>query len=128
MSYYHAKKTAEAKRYLEDRELMMREKKHRDMRAEASREWLDEYRSHPRPTRFDWRPSMPVIKPVVTPITPPGDYNGKEIIEGEFTELADADASSEGRGQSGQAEGGGGAARPSIAGPKRKQEDYETPF
>ena len=93
-----------------------------DERLQRSRVWLDKYLApnRKRPTGFNWAPRWPV--------KPPGDDNGKKIIEGEFTELADADAASEGRGQGGQAEGGSGAAQGSLGHAQGDARDFETPF
>lgn len=101
MSYYHAKKTAEAKRYLDERsrEVAIQIV---DERRQRSTAWLEKFRASGRASRtgFDWRPRWP--------FQPPGDYNGEESNEGAV--MADADAESKGRGQGGQAEGGGDAA------------------
>lgn len=104
--YYRAKRELEreeAKRYIAEREAQQRIQPV-DERAQRSRVWLDKYLApdRKRPTGFNWAPRWPV--------KPPGDDNGKEIIEGEFAVVAHADAPSEGRGSSGQAEGGGDAA------------------
>lgn len=107
MSYHRFKSVVEAKRFSEQLDAERRMEAHRKRALlAASHGWLQQYRSQPRPTRFDWRPKFPVIQPIAEAITPPGETNGQEIIEGEFTRLADADASSEGRGKGGQAEGG----------------------
>lgn len=100
MSYYHAKKTAEAKRYLDERsrEVAIQIV---DERRQRSAAWLEKFRASGRASRtgFDWRPRWT--------LKPPGDDNGEEIIEGEFTELADADAAGEGSRSEGAIDDGG---------------------
>lgn len=83
MSYYHAKRTALAKQYLEQREAQERIGPV-DNRLERSRRWLDRYMAQPRRSNFDWRPRFAVTPPKEV------DEYGQDIIEGEFTELADA--------------------------------------
>jgi hypothetical protein len=121
VSYYHAKKTAEAKRYLDDRD---REVAIQivDERRQRSIAWLEKFRASGRASRtgFDWRPRWA--------LQPPGDDNGKEIIEGEFAVMADADAESEGRGQSGQAEGGGDAPQAGGGHAQRDARESESDF
>lgn len=87
MSYWHVKRTAEAKAYLDERDAEERARRARDTPdMTKSRGWIDKYRANPRPSKFNWAPRWPM-----TPTK--GHENGEEIIEGEFTELADAAAS-----------------------------------
>jgi hypothetical protein len=129
MSYYRAKLNAAAKAITDsndrEREIAARRSV---ARTEHWRDWLQQYRAQPRPTNFDWRPSLPAVKPIVTPITPPGVPNGKEIIEGEFTVVADADASSHRRAEGGQAESGSDAAGAGGEAAPRWQAEEDTPF
>lgn len=128
MSYHRIAATASARAVVEqhDRERAA-EAKRAMARTEHWRDWLQHYRTQPRPTRFDWRPSLPAIKPVVTPINPQETTNGKEIIEGEFTVVADADAPRDAGGQEGPPIGRDPAASEgSGAAPWQALED--TPF
>lgn len=121
--YYRAKRELEreeAKRYLDEREVekALAQRKYINERDTT---WLKNYRASGRArTGFDWRPRWP--------LKPPGDDNGKEIIEGEFTVVADADAQG-GRGseqgepaQSSQPAQRGGDA------PQGRAQDFDTPF
>ena len=89
--YYHAKRKKTAEQYLEERNLALREKAMRDEKMERSRDWLAAYRLHPRLSKFDWRPNFAYT---ITPDDQPPEetHNGEELIEGEYTELADAAA------------------------------------
>jgi hypothetical protein len=87
VSYYHAKRTALAKQYLEQREAQERIGPV-DNRLERWRRWLDRYMAQPRRSNFDWRPRFAVTPPKEV------DEYGQDIIEGEFTELADVASSS----------------------------------
>lgn len=86
--YYRAKRELEreeAKRYLAEREAADRIRPVNE-RLQRSRAWLDKYLApgRQRPTAFNWAPRWP--------IKPPEDDNGQEIIEGDYTIVADADA------------------------------------
>jgi hypothetical protein len=97
MSYYHAKRAELAKQYLAER--ATQDRVQADHQLNASRAWLDEYRKQPRPSRFNWAPRWPV--------TPPKDIdNGKEVIEGEYTILADTFTPSQEGGERRQPEAG----------------------
>jgi hypothetical protein len=128
MSYYHAKRKLTAEQYLEERNRQMRDKKLRDLQAEKSRAWLDDYHSKPAKTGFNWAPRWP--------ITPPEETNGQEIEEGEFTEIIEGDyevvADAPSRGEAGgrvrPALESQGATAASIAAPQGALQDFETPF
>lgn len=99
MSYYHAKRTAMAKMYLEEREAQDRIKPP-STRLDEGRAWIANYQAghlvngllaggiRRPPSRINWEPRFP--------FTPPKENNdhGEEIIEGEFAELADTAAAS----------------------------------
>lgn len=88
MSYYHARKVQLAKQYLESRDAEQRPNRE-DARMTRSKVWLDRYMARPRRSNINWEPRYPM--------TPPEEQHhgtqGEEIIEGEFTELADFDPS-----------------------------------
>lgn len=100
MSYYHAKKTAEAKRYLDDRERAQAIKAIDD-RLQRSIIWMAKYRmSGKAGTKFDWRPSFEFTKPTThdvvhhqPPETTHEEAEAPPIIEGEFTVVSEGDAS-----------------------------------
>jgi hypothetical protein len=121
VSYYHAKKTAQAKQYLDerDRELAI---KHVDERFQRSVAWLAKFRASGRASRtgFDWRPRWP--------LKPAGEQDAKETEAGDV--VAHADAPGEGRGQGGQADRGGSAPQAGGEGSplERDGDDFETPF
>lgn len=123
--YYHAKRTAEAKRYLDerDREVAITIV---DERRQRSLAWLEKFRASGRASRtgFDWRPRWP--------LNPPGDDNGKEIIDGEFTVVADADAAGEDSRRERSQESRGHATRPGIEDAQghaqQAEGGFETPF
>lgn len=112
MSYARVVATASAKAYIEQSEAQDRAAecaRHTNFRMTKSRAWLDDYYAgratndeglSVRPfTKFNWAPRWSFKR------TPPKDldHNGKEIIEAEFTELADTDAAS----GNGEAKAGG---------------------
>lgn len=97
MSYYHAKKTAEAKRYLDERD---REQAIRiiDDRRQRSIDWLAKYHASSRAqTRFDWRPRWSFNpQPREEAHQPPESETTNaqsSIIEGEFTVVSEVDPS-----------------------------------
>jgi hypothetical protein len=105
VSYYHATRAKTAEQYLEERSMALREKALRDERLQRSNEWLAEYRTKPRPTRFDWRPKLsPEYRHM--PFQPPEEKPhakapSQEIIEGEYTVVTEslvADAAASGQG------------------------------
>lgn len=125
--YYHAKRTALAKQYLDTREAQ----EHvtgRDFQLEVSRAWLDDYHRRPRVTRVNWGPRYPFK---LTPPKEPTNAEGTEtkIIEGEFTVVAHADASGGEAGSDGEesASGDQKAAHEPRRRPTRTGE-FETPF
>jgi hypothetical protein len=130
MSYYRAKRELEreeAKRYLAEREAADRIRPV-DERLQRSRVWLDKYLApdRKRPTGVNWAPRWPV--------KPPGDDNGKEIIEGDYSVVADHDAASEvDRENMAEVAGGGEAAGRRLEAPSENpQADFSdqdrTPF
>lgn len=83
MSYWHVQRTASAKAYLAERDAEERIANAPSPQLATWRGWLDDYRSRPRPTAFDWRPKLAVEIPVQFAQQPPGDdVNGEESKEG----------------------------------------------
>jgi hypothetical protein len=125
VGYHEAKKQKSVALYLRERDQEDRIRPPDD-RLQRSRVWLEKYLApgRKRPSAFNWAPRWP--------ISPPGDDNGKEIIEGDYAVVADVDAQSEGRGQGGQAEGGSitaEAGRGHAQGDAREEEaGFDTPF
>ena len=133
MSYAFIKSRAAAKEFTEQLDRERRESAaRRHALLEPSREFIRNYlagelEKKPR-TSFDWRPRYAPIKTVVQPYyQPPGETNGKEIIEGEFTVLADVDAQSEGRREIESHAGEGVSGAGSVPAP-RWEADQDTPF
>jgi hypothetical protein len=129
MSYHRFRSIAEAKRFTEQLDADRRAAQARvDERYERSKRWLDKYKARPQRTSFNWSTQTPAIPPIVTPINQ-GETNGKEIIEGEFTVLADADASREAGGREGPRLGGQAAAHDGVEHPARQGDGQaESPF
>jgi hypothetical protein len=120
MSYYRAKRELEreeAKRYLAEREAADRIRPV-DERLQRSRVWLDKYLApdRKRPTGVNWAPRWPV--------KPPGDDNGKEIIEGDYSVVANADAT----GADSAAGRSPATAEASSSAPQEDPQAFETPF
>ena len=125
--YYRAKRELEreeAKRYLDAREVEKAIAGRKEINERDSA-WLARYRASGRArTGFDWRPRWP--------LKPPGETNGKEIIEGEFAVMADADAQGERSGEAGILAQGkitaGGSGEAPQGNAQQDEADFETPF
>lgn len=123
--YYRAKRELEreeAKRYLDERdaEEALRRRVFED---NYSRDWLANYRSQPRPTRVNWSPRFGTFTTTLQ-----GKTNGEEIIEGEFTVVADADAQGNGSGEVGILAQGEVTASEGVEAPAEAEGSFETPF
>ena len=121
MSYFNAKRKQDVAAFIAQRDQERRVEAARlAVQVAASKAWLADYHSRPRPTRFNWEPRWPLPTALPTTLPTSGDLHGQEIIEveyieGEYTELADPDAQSQRRGDAGRVESGGVAAGAGVA-------------
>jgi hypothetical protein len=125
VGYHEAKKQKSVALYLRERDQEDRIRPPDD-RLQRSRAWLAKYLApgRSRPSAFNWAPRWPV--------SPPGEDNGKEIIEGDYAVVADVDAASEvNREELPEVAGGGEAASGRSEAPQGQTdftEEDRTPF